>query len=200
MALEAYLEKIATLPLALVALLVMFGSTYLIGRLNPSDEIEKSISPVPYVSIGMTFGYEPQAFYRMLDSMNAQPHAKELKDKYRSFFYYDLVYPWVLAIAGAILIAYLQHSYNETRAVGPHYLWALPIVAAVFDNAENISMLIFLGRYDGKPLDTLLGFSRLMTMLKLVFIFAYWVVIIWLGVARLTSFFKAKPTQQPASQ
>jgi hypothetical protein len=198
MALEAYLEKIVSLPLALVALLVMLGSTYLLGRLNPSAEIEKSISPVPYVAIGMTFGYEPQAFYRMLDSINAQPKEKKLKEKYEQFFYYDLIYPWVLAIAGALLIAYLQHSYNETRAVGPHYLWVLPIVAAVFDNAENISMLILLGRYDGKPMDGLLGFSRLMTMLKIVFIFAYWVVIILLGVAKIASVFKAKPTQQPA--
>jgi hypothetical protein len=184
MALEAYLERIATLPIAVVAFAVMLGSTYLLGRLNPSDEIEKSID-VPYVSIGMTFGYKADDFYRMLDSIDRQPNGQELKEKYRRFFYYDLIYPWVLALAGAILIAYLQHSYNETHAVGMHYLWALPIVAAVFDNAENISMLNFLSRYDGKPMDTLLGFSRLMTMLKLIFIYAYWFVILYLGIVKL---------------
>jgi hypothetical protein len=194
MAIETFLERIATLPVALVSLLVLIGSTYVVGKLNPSEEITKSIE-VPYVSIGMTFGYEPAALYGMLDAMDAHHNGAELKAKFRRFFYYDLIYPWFYALAGAVLIAYLQRGYNSTHTVSMHYLWVLPIVAGLLDYAENLSMLRVLSIYEGKPLTTLVGFSRLMTMLKLVFIYAYLFAIISLTIQNLITWFKGRSVQ-----
>lgn len=195
MALDMFFERIANPYVALLALVILIGSTYIIGRLNPSEEIQKSIS-VPYVSVGTNFGYRAEDLYRMLDAFNSQANGKELKEKYRRFFYYDLIYPWFYALSAAILIAYLQRSFNATNPVGMHFLWMLPILAGVFDYGENLSLLSILSNYDGTPLKMLDRFSRLMTMLKLVFISASLFVIVSLSITKLVAFFKGKHAQQ----
>jgi len=177
MALERFFEGMASPLNAFIALLVLIASTVIIGALSPEDKIAPNIN-VPYVAIGRTFGYESEPLYKMLDALNAQPDGKN-RTLYRNFLYYDLIYPWFYGLAGAILLAFLQKNFNEQAAIKAHYFWTLPLLAALFDFGENISMLILLRLYDGKPRNALLGFSQLMTMLKIIFICASFLMVVF---------------------
>jgi len=180
MALETFFDRIATLPTVLIAIALFTVANIVISILNPKKKIQESLnsSHVTYFAAGKSFGYEPKQLYAMLDAFNKQPDGEMLRDEYRRFFYYDFVYPWIYGLSLAVILAYLQKKWNMPEAgsaIEPmrmHYLWVLPLAAMVFDYAENISLLLVVKNYKGEPLPLLVGFSRLMTMLKLLFIYA----------------------------
>jgi hypothetical protein len=211
MALEAFFERYATLPIVLVALAVYFGSFLVMRCLSPEDKIQESLnkSKVAYFRAGRTFAYDPQKLYAMLDVFNKQPGGDELKKEYKQFFYYDFVFPLLYSSTLAIIIAYFQKRWNIEKAEGGiepielHYLWALPLLAMVFDYLENFSLLYVLNNYEGAPMPSVVGFSRLMTMIKLIFIYAsmflaFCVFLLWARDG-LKFVFKSKSTHPSAS-
>lgn len=210
MALEAFFERIATLPIVLTMIVVYAGSTIALAYLNPKDKIQDSLktSKVTYFAAGRTFGYDPQKLYAMLNAFNKQPDGDKLKKEYRGFFYYDFIYPLLYAVSLAVIIAYLQKRWNIPEAAGEiepmkmHYLWALPLLAMVFDYLENLSLLFVLKNYEGAPMPFVVGFSRWMTMLKLLLVYAslflfICLILIWLGDA-WKALFKSKSVNQSA--
>ncbi|HEV7373568.1 MAG TPA: hypothetical protein VGN95_02540 [Pyrinomonadaceae bacterium] len=180
MSLEAYFEKIATLQHVLIAIAVFTVSFAAITILNPKKKIQESLntSNVTYFAAGRSFGYDPKQLYLMLDAFNEREDGKTLRKEYTRFFYYDFIYPLLYGFSLAVIIAYLQKKWNMPDAASGlkptemHYLWTLPLLAMVFDYAENISLLLILKNYEGEPLPLLAGFSRLMTMLKLLLLYA----------------------------
>lgn len=205
MSLDEFFTNIATARLALLALLVIIVSTLALGYFNPEKEIRKNVGN-KYLSIGMTFGYKPDDLYTMLDGFSEQ----NTKDE-RFFLILDLIYPLLYGFAGAILLAYLQRVYDPAAEVRNHYLWALPLCAMVCDWGENISMLLIQGNYVKRTgglaqisnnIRWLTEFSRIMTMLKLLFIYASVLLVLislFYLVVNLIKFGLKEPRPQGAS-
>jgi hypothetical protein len=216
MTFKEFLDGIVTLPAALIAMAVLLGSTSIIARLSPEKEIQKSLGTVPFFRAGRSFGYEPQQLYAMLDIFNKKPdqkaqgEAKEeanketkkevdgeaLKNDYLKFFSYDFIYPLIYGFSMALIIAYLQKklntegSGNGLEAIRMHYLWVLPLAAMVFDYAENISLIHVIKNYRGEPMPLWVGFSRWMTMFKLLLVYASYLLCIWLILLLLRDLWK----------
>ncbi|HEX8887614.1 MAG TPA: hypothetical protein VF779_00450 [Pyrinomonadaceae bacterium] len=226
MTLKEFLDGIVTLPAALIAIAVLLGSTNIIARLSPEKEIQKSLGTVPYFRAGRTFGYEPQQLYAMLDVFNQKPdeeaqgEAKEeanketkkemdgeaLRNAYLKFFSYDFIYPLIYGFSMALIIAYLQKKWNTEgsgnglEAIRGHYLWALPLVAMVFDYAENISLIHVIKNYRGEPMPGWVGFSRWMTMFKLVLVYASYLLCSWLVLLLVRDLWKCLSKMMGAKQ
>jgi len=176
MSLDEFFTNIATARLALLAVLVALVSTVILGYFNPEKKIRENVGD-KYLSIGMTFGYRPADLYTMLDGFSEQ----NTKDE-RNFLILDLFYPLLYGFSYAILLAYLQRVYPAANVpVRFHYLWALPLCAMVCDWGENLSMLWIQANYRkgaqglgevSNGLRWMTEFSRFMTMLKLLFVYA----------------------------
>lgn len=173
--LDKCITNFATAWRALLALLVIGVSTAALAYFNPEKKIRENVGD-KYLSIGMTFGYKPDDLYTMLDGFSEQNR----KDT-RVYLIADLFYPLFYGFAGAIVLAYLQRAYQPASPVRFHYLWVLPLCAMVFDWGENLSMLWIQSHYRkgalalgeiSSGLRWMTDFSRTMTMLKLLFIYA----------------------------
>lgn len=175
MSLDDCFTNIATWRFALLALLVIGVSTAVLGYFNPEKKIRENVGD-KYLSTNMTFGYKPDDLYTMLDGFSEQNR----KDT-RVFLIADLFYPLFYGFSFAIILAYLQRAYQPASPVRFHYLWVLPLCAMVFDWGENLSMLWIQSHYRkgalalgeiSSSLRWMTDFSRTMTMLKLLFIYA----------------------------
>lgn len=225
MAAATLYEKFTSLPAVLIAIAVFSIASTVIAILNPKKKIQESLksSKVTYFAAGRSFGYEPQQLYTMLDVFNQSPEEKQsaekqpddkqvdgakLKGQFQRFLYYDFVYALFYGLSLAVILAYLQRKWNTPEAesgleaIRVHYLWTLPLFAMLFDFAENISLLLLLKNYQGQALPLLVGFSRLMTMLKLLFIYASFFLYIcllalWIRDAIKPTFVRMWGTVQP---
>ena len=177
MSLDDFFTRIATGWLALLALAVFLVSTALLAYLNPEKKIRANVNVGDkYLSIGMTFGYKPEALYTMLEGFSEQ----NTKDE-RTYLILDLIYPLLYGFSFAIILAYLQRVYLPASPVRHHYLWVLPLCAMVFDWGENLSMIWIQANYRkgaqaigdiSNTMRWMTDFSRAMTMLKITFIAA----------------------------
>ncbi len=175
--LDAFLTRIASPYVAALAIVALILVSMLFGRLNPKNKIEAALGNI-YISTDMSFGYPPEALYRMLDTYTEE---NGYKAAHQNSIYLDLVYPWVYAVLLVLIVAYVQRFSQELTNIKLHYLWLLPLCAMIFDYAENLSMLWILSLYTKRPpgvsavsskIATLVQVSRAMTMLKLLFIYA----------------------------
>lgn len=150
---------------ALLALVILVGSTVLLGRFNPKNPIIERLCN-QYFSTDQTPFYSPPALFKMLDMYS--PNGEETRAHIR-FIYLDLIYPVVYAVTGTILLAFLLPILLPTLHAKFPYLSLLPVAAAVFDYLENLSMLWILRNYP--PADSrtfgIAYFSSAMTTSKM---------------------------------
>jgi hypothetical protein len=188
--------NIATERRAFLALVVFIASTAILWYLNPEKKIRENVNVGDkYLSIGMTFGYKPDDLYTMLDGFSEQ----NTKDE-RFYLIMDLFYPVLYGFSLAILLAYLQSKYPIASPGRFHYLWVLPLCAIVFDWGENISMIWIQSNYKKRTpglmevsdsLRRVTEFSRIMTMLKLLFIYASFFMAVFAVLFLIQSGWKA---------
>src|ERR671932_191885 len=107
MALNQFFERISTPYAAILALLILVGSTYVLSRINPAEGIKEA--KLPFLALGTSFGYRSKELYEMLNGFNS-PEGQPFKEKYRRFLYLDLIYPWFYGLSAAVLLAFYQRS------------------------------------------------------------------------------------------
>jgi hypothetical protein len=156
---------------ALIALVVLFASSYLLGKYSPKNVIAQDLKGA-YISTDNPYQTERTLWYdtarvtAMLGKYNEPEHLPKLYDEHEKFILrYDLVYPPCYAIPCVLLLAFF-YPWNG----GPRWLVLLPLAAAVFDYAENFSMLFFIRGFRETPERPPLGLlelSRACTFAKL---------------------------------
>jgi hypothetical protein len=185
---------LARVVVGALALFALIYSTMYFGRINPKEKIAARVPN--YFSTDMTFGYSPADLIAVLK--NYQPI--DFKD-HREFISKDMFYPIFYSISLAVLIACLlpafPHALVDYRRV--HYLWLLPLLAALFDYAENLSMGSALDQYQspgGAAGTGLMRLASVMTSTKLTLLYASFLVAI-LGL--LCSLWAAVKLLRPAA-
>ncbi|HKG15537.1 MAG TPA: hypothetical protein VKB12_19605 [Pyrinomonadaceae bacterium] len=185
----------ATWKAALAALAVLLVSSYVIGKYNPKDEIERGLKGA-YVSTDNPYKTEHTLWYdtarvtSMLGMYDEPEHYPKLYDAHRRFILrHDLVYPLCYGITGVILLAF----FYPWRG-GPRWLVLLPLAAMAFDYAENFTMLAFLGRFRANPQTTLtlLELSRVFTFAKLCLLMLSFALFAFLFVAFVVTHLRAR--------
>jgi hypothetical protein len=159
-----------------LALFVLLYSSKHFGRINPKEQIAARVPN--YFSTDMTFGYSPADLVAVL--RNYQP--VDFKD-HRDFISMDMRYPLFYSISLAVLVACLLPAFPSAlvdyRRV--HFLWLLPVLAALFDYAENLSMGAALDQYQSSGGTAGAGAMRLasvMTSIKLTLLYATFLVVL----------------------
>jgi hypothetical protein len=157
------LARVAVGALALSAL--VFSSKYF-DRANPKAKIAARVPN--YFSTDMTFGYSPADLVAVLRNYKGEDF-----DAHRAFISLDMRYPVFYSISLALLVACLLPALPAQERV--HFLWLLPILAALFDYAENLSMGAALDRFQSSGGASGAGVMRLasvMTSIKLTLLYA----------------------------
>ncbi|HEY9404863.1 MAG TPA: hypothetical protein VIQ24_19555 [Pyrinomonadaceae bacterium] len=175
---------------ALLALVIFAGSTVLLGRFNPKNPIIERLGD-RYFSTDQTWCWRPQDLFDMLDMYS--PDGKEIRAHIR-FIYLDLVYPLIYSVTVAILLAALLPALLPATQTWLRYLAFLPVVIAVFDYLENLSLLWILQRYSAtyRPFG-LARFSSAMTTVKLFLMWATAALLIACLVALVVKLFRNSP-------
>ena len=156
---------------ALVALAVLLGSTWVLGRNNPKEEIIQKLGDA-YVSTDSDFLYDPAKAEKMFLLYKARPdeEQRELFAAHRRFLtFHDRIYPLCYAVPLVLLLAYFYPPLppGEGRRFG--LLVLLPLLAMIFDYAENQTILSVLGSVEATgqvPLQAL-GRARIFTAVKI---------------------------------
>jgi hypothetical protein len=156
---------------ALALFVVIYSSIYFEQR-NPKHRIAACVPN--YFSTDMTFGYSPADLVAVLKNY----HRKDFV-AHREFIKNDMIYPVFYSISLAALIFCLMPALADYRRV--HFLWLLPLVAALFDYAENLSMRAALDQYQSSAGAAGAGMMRLasvMTSIKLTLLYATFFVVL----------------------
>ena len=174
--------------LALASLLLLFSVIGLFDYLDPKRPIIDDLNSEGkkrYFSTDTSFGYGPAKLFRMLGTYDQPRHF----DAHRRFIKYDLGFAVLYALASAIIIVYLQNELAHTPGdpSRPEYLWLVPLIAGAFDILEGVSMWCVLDAYKtGTPRDlptAMATVSSLMTMGKILFLVATFILLLTGGVA-----------------
>jgi hypothetical protein len=150
----------ATGKVVLVALAVLFISSFVLNYVNPKNRIKDDLGD-DYVATDSTFRYDTAKVIKMLGRYSPDDY-----EAHESFILrYDLIYPLCYGIPSLLLLAY----FCPWRGGGPRWLVLLPLATMAFDYAENFTMLVFLRRFRANPQTplTLLEVSRAFTNAKL---------------------------------
>lgn len=152
----------------LLALAILVGVSIFLGRYNPKNPIINSLGK-DYFSTDQTWRYEPQKLFVMLDKYDkADKQRGEFRQAHARFIYLDLIYPLIYAITGTVLLMSMLSALLAAPPAWLRYLTFLPILIAVFDYLENLSMLWILRNYKaGSAPFGVARFSSAMTTSKL---------------------------------
>jgi hypothetical protein len=161
------LARVIIGALALSAL--VFSSKYF-GRNNPKGQIAARVPN--YFSTDMTFGYSPADLIAVLKNYKGEDF-----DAHRAFISLDMRYPVFYSVSLALLIACLLPALPPSLVAQErvHFIWLLPLFAALFDYAENLSMGAALDRFQSSGGASGAGVMRLasvMTSIKLTLLYA----------------------------
>lgn len=177
--------KIATLPVVLTAGFVFVAFSALFFTLNPTHAIEarfkEALNHDLYFNTSASL-YGPRKLYAMLDAYAAADY----RAHYKSLLI-DFIYPVTYAAALGLLIVYLQNHFRTADATITEYPVLIPLLAALFDYLENVSIYFILRRHQmgrARAATALVYFSSLMTALKITLSVAS-VLIIIAGLLRL---------------
>ena len=157
----------------LLALAILVGVSVFLDRSNPKNHIIKRLGE-DYFSTDKTWLYEPQKLFDMLDKYDeADGHRGEYRQAHARFIYLDLIYPMIYAITGTIMLMSLLSALQAAPHTWLRYLAFLPVLIAVFDYLENLSLLWILRNYTaGSPPFGMARFSSAMTTSKLFLMYA----------------------------
>ena len=150
----------ASCRVALAAFIFLVLSSMAIGRHNPKNRIREDLKG-DYVATDSTFLYDTDKVTRML--ARYEPRHYEAHERF--ILRDDLVYPILYSVTTILILAF----FYPWGSAGPRWLVLLPLAAAVFDYAENFTMLAFLRRFRADPQTSLalLKVSRVFTVAKL---------------------------------
>jgi hypothetical protein len=158
----ARLSNKARYVLALVAFAVFVGATIFLAYNNPKEEIRRRLGDAVFIKTDSTPGYDiekVQAMFRRYTPDDFKAHKLFLTR-------YDAVYPLCYSIPDAVLLWLLWSSAPlARRRVIRLAATLLPLLAAAFDYAENVTMYWYISDYPDAPL-RLLEQSRAMTEVK----------------------------------
>jgi len=151
---------------ALGAFLLLLGSAMVLERTNPKKEIIKKLCD-NYVSTDSEFLYDLDKAGKMFGLYKTTPGVLEANRRFLTF--HDRIYPFCYALCLVLLLAffYPPQPPGEGRRFG--LLVLLPLLAMVFDFAENQTVLKVLDGVEATgqaPLATL-KWARLFTVAKL---------------------------------
>jgi hypothetical protein len=159
--------KIASLPVVLTAAFVWVVFTAFFFKFNPAHAIEASFKKDLNHDLYFnpeTRPYSPRKLYAMLDKYTDADYRAHYKA-----LHIDFVYPLIYATATALLIVYLQGRISGTPdRIAREYLVLLPLMAALADYLEDISLYKILRRYQAQRAKqtALVYFSVMMTIIK----------------------------------
>ncbi len=191
----------------LAALVVLVASTVALDRLTPLKEIKKRLGDKTYISTGMTFGYRPADLYAMLDAYRDE--SDRVKDDAKEFDYYkahrffialDMIYPLLYSVSLAVMLGCLLPYAAPHEHAKIHYLTLVPLLAAVFDYLENLSLLAVINGHEADHTarhNGLAAFSSAMTTAKLALLYATLFVVV-VGLIQLAVSFIPRATKPAA--
>lgn len=162
----------ATGKVTIIAFAVLVVATIALAIVNPKHKIREDLKS-DYVSTDSDIKFRIDDIKDMLKLYDKKPERYEDGTKpehykaHESFILvYDLIYPLCYAIPGVLLLA---HFFPVTwRGGSLRLLVLLPLLAMIFDYAENFTMLFFLRRFRLNPETPLLllKVSRTLTVMK----------------------------------
>ena len=167
------------------ALAILILSTVALARITPLKGIQQRLGE-KYVSTGMTFGYRPADLYAMLDEYRQD---QDLYKAHRLFIALDMIYPLLYSVSLAVMLGGLvRYAVPADVYAKIHCLTLVPLLAAVCDYLENLSLLAVINLHEADSSarhNGLAAFSSAMTTAKLLLHYAalFVVVVGLLGLA-----------------
>lgn len=151
---------------ALGAVALLLYSSWYLGRVSPKNEIMEKLGD-DYVSTDTAFLYDTGKAGKMFGRYREAPGLLEAHRRFLSF--HDRIYPFCYAVPFVVLLAFFYPPLppGEGRRFG--LLVLLPLLAMVFDFAENQTVLKVLDAVEatGQAPPATLKWARLFTALKL---------------------------------
>jgi hypothetical protein len=193
------LDKIFSLAngrAALAAFAVLFVSSVVLALINPKNEIQKDLG-CDYVATDSTFLYKIGRVKKMFERYDEPQFNRRHFAAHRRFILvHDLVYPLCYAIPSVILLAYFFPVLFPGRGGALRLMVLLPILAMLFDYAENFTMLNYLANYkqDSATPAGMLEVSRLLTAAKLSTLYLTLLILFGVGAWRLAQYREALVT------
>ena len=176
--------KIASPAVVLAAAFVFVVVTALFFKFNPTQAIEarfkEALNHDLFIRTGMSL-YGPRKLYAMLDAYTEADYRAHYKS-----LYLDFIYPLIYALAFAVIIVHLQNQFRPPDTTISPYPVLLPLVAALADYLENISLYVILRRYQTQHAraGALVLFATTMTAIKILLWVAS-ILIILAGLLKL---------------
>lgn len=173
--------KIASPAVVLTAAALFVIFTVLMLGFSPLRAVEarfkEALNHDLFFKAGTT-PYTPRKLFAMLDAYTTEDY----RAHYRMLAI-DIAYPLVYAFAFSVTIVYLQNYFRPPDATVSPYPVFVPLLAAIFDYLENLSLYLVLRRYQTKRerAGGLAVLSATMTILKILF----WVASLLIIVAGL---------------
>lgn len=157
---------------ALGALALLLVSTWLLGRASPKNKIIEKLGDA-YVSTDMKFRYDIEKAGKMFRLYKERPaeEQRELFEAHTRFLtFHDRIYPLCYAIPLVLLLAYFYPPQPPGAGRPFGALVLLPLLAMLFDYAENQTILSVLGSVEttGQVPVKALGWARRFTAAKII--------------------------------